>query len=159
MHNGVMITKLKCVDILCNKKGFTLIHLLIGLSVSLVILTSFSVFLSYLLKTSNYSKDLHPYEWNVFLLQLNKDFKNAKQIKVNSNVISYKDLNERNVTISQYGKIIRYQVEGEGHIVLLQHVEKVQFQKVKNGVFLQVESLGRKMYDATIRDYKGLIKE
>jgi len=152
-----MITRTKCVGILYHHKGYTFIHLLIGLSISLMIISSFSILFSYLLKTSYYTKDLNPNEWHVFLIQLTKDFKNAKQIEVNSNVLSYQDLNNRKIMISQYGEIIRYQVEGQGHIVMLQHVKEANFQKVKDGVFMKIKSLRDITYEATLRDHKGLI--
>ncbi|MDQ0161363.1 competence type IV pilus minor pilin ComGF [Aeribacillus alveayuensis] len=151
-------TKTKFVAILYRNRGFTFANLLISFSIALLILFSFNVLLSYFLKTSVHSKDLHPYEWKVFLITLQKDLKNANQLQVRSNIITYEDIKGRNIMISQYGNVIRYQVEGQGHIVMLQRVKTSHFQQVQHGVSIEIESLKGSFYDAIIRDYKGLVK-
>lgn len=144
---------------LLNRNGYTFLHLLYSLTVTLLIISTFSAILTFFLKTSEHSTDLHPYEWHVFLIQLQKDIKRANHFHVESNSIQYENTKGEQITIHQFGQVLRYQNNGTGHIVMLQNVTEATFQQVTNGVAIQVKSLNEKIYSSIIRDPKGVVRQ
>lgn len=141
-----------------NNHGYTYIHLLSNLMITIIILSSFPLMITFFKNVSTSSDDFHPYEWQIFLMELYHEFSKAERIQVVSNKISYINLNGELITIEKYGHVIRYRNNGTGHIVLLQNVKDASFKQVEGGVFVGITSLGNTFYEAVVRDPKGVVK-
>lgn len=125
-----------------NQDGFTLIESLL----SLYILTFISSLFIMLLATLLFKTDdnaIHPFELENFVLQMQSEFREANEWSVDSNTIRMTTRYDEHVTYTTYNNLIRRQVGGVGHEVLLQNVSAVRFEKLDNGIKLIItDTLG-----------------
>jgi len=142
------------VVILFEESGYTFTQLLFSLMITILLLSSLPSFLSLIERISTPPNDLHPYEWQLFMMDIYDELKLANDIKVINNKLYYMK-NENSYSIGQYGNVLRYQKNGSGHIVLLQNVKNAEFQKVKQGVQIKVTSLQNVEYKVMLRTFIG----
>lgn len=125
-----------------NQDGFTLIESLL----SLYILTFVSSLFIMLLATLLFKTDdnaIHPFELENFVIQMQSEFREANEWSVDSNTVRMTTRYEERVTYTMYNKLIRRQVGGAGHEVVLQNVSAVHFEKLDNGIKLIItDTLG-----------------
>lgn len=126
--------------IIRNQKGFTLIESLL----SLYILSFISILLIMLLSTLLFqtnSKKLHPFELENFVIQAQSELREANEWGVNNNVIFMTSRHDEHITYSTYNELIRRQVEGRGHEVLLQNVSSFSCEEFDNGIKLNITDI------------------
>ncbi|XCS12387.1 competence type IV pilus minor pilin ComGF [Aeribacillus pallidus] len=142
-----------------NNKGYTAANMLIAFLATTIIISSFAPMLSFFLKLNSRQQDLHPSEWNLFLIELHREIKTSQQIMVKQNVLQYKNQKGEVVTLSQYNDLLRYQVDGKGHVIVLRGVQASHFIPITHGVKIEITSLEGKRFEGTIRDVKGVIPD
>jgi competence protein ComGF len=137
-----------------NERGYTFLNLLLSFFIYSIIVSTLTIILHFLLSHSQHPEDLKPYEWELFVIQLHKDLKEASNITTNKSEITFKNKLGQFVRISQYQNLIRRQVDGTGHEIFLLKVKSVEFQQDFSGVQLFVLSIAGKKYHHTFRPIK-----
>ena len=116
--------------------GFTMVEMLISLVVFMML--SILVTQIFLTVRENFAKknQLHLKEWEIFSIQLKNEIRNSNDQSVSDNKL-YLMTRGSLVTIEQYKNIVRRQVEGMGHEVMLQNI--ADFQVKQNGSDITVQ--------------------
>ncbi|WP_338036898.1 competence type IV pilus minor pilin ComGF [Metabacillus litoralis] len=139
-----------------NEKGFTLLNLLYSFVIYALIISSLTMILTFLVTNSQYSKDLKPYEWELFIIQLHQEMKNSVNWTVNNNELLFENKQGQLISISKYNQLIRRQVYGMGHEILLMKIGTLNFEQQQEGIKMTVSSQAGKEYTHTFRSYKDL---
>lgn len=112
--------------------------------------------LTFLVTNSQYDKDLKPYEWELFIIQLQQEMKNSVNWSVNNNELLFENKQGQLISISKYNQLIRRQVYGMGHEILLMKIGTLNFEQQQTGIKMTVSSQAGKEYTHTFRSYKDL---
>lgn len=117
--------------------GFTMVEMLI----SLVIFMMLSILVTQIFLTvrENFSKkdQLHLKEWEIFSAQLKSEIRNSKDQSVLDNKL-YIMTRGSIVTIEHYKNIVRRQVDGMGHEIMLQNVADFNVKQDDSVISIQV---------------------
>ncbi|WLR43919.1 competence type IV pilus minor pilin ComGF [Bacillus carboniphilus] len=143
----------KYVQNLLYDEGYTYAHLLLNLLITSIILSSLLILFPYLKQITALSTDVQPFEWNVFLQQVQREMIGGKELSVDTTSFTFYDVTGEKITIEKYGNIIRRKVNNSGHDIMLQRINGFSCEKVKNGVILKVSNERGTEYEATIRLY------
>lgn len=114
--------------------------------------------LHFLLTHSQHENDLKPFEWELFIIQLHRELKEANNISAHKSEVTFTNKQGQLVSINHYQNVIRRQVIGKGHEVYLLKVKKVDFSQGPFGVRLSVTSEAGESYSFTFRSFKDMIK-
>lgn len=119
-----------------NNEGYTLLEMLIALSIYLFIAT-FLVKAMPLLKHYLFSDHDRQMEWEVFLNQAKMEIRSSETLWIEKGKVYL--LNDgRTIQYEQYGTMIRRRVNGEGHEPLLLNVKDVAF--IVDGKWLEIRA-------------------
>jgi competence protein ComGF len=124
-----------------DEKGFTLIEALLSFSLFCMISLSMPLMMK---GFSMIKQDLVPpryYEWNLFHESVRNELKNAKDIKVMTNQISF-IIDGETILYEKYNQSIRRRVNNRGHEIVLQTVDQVAFDVINQGVHVDLEFEG-----------------
>ncbi|MGO4887138.1 competence type IV pilus minor pilin ComGF [Anaerobacillus sp. MEB173] len=113
-----------------NQRGFTLIEAVIALSIFLVVVSLFPLFVSAL---QHQEKKVHILEVSLFFNQLAMEVRETSRITT-ANGTLFLQIRGQEVSYSRHGARIRRQVNGGGQEIVLQHVASVDFKLISNGV-------------------------
>lgn len=141
-----------------NERGYTFLNLFFTFLIYSFIISTITIVFHFLVSHSQHPDDLKPYEWELFVIQLHREIKESSTITVNETNISFINKQGQNVSINKYNNLIRRQIEGKGHEIMLLKVISVTFQKVDSGIELSVVSEAGKNYSHIFRSYKELIQ-
>ncbi|WP_170289379.1 competence type IV pilus minor pilin ComGF [Metabacillus lacus] len=139
-----------------KSEGYTFPNMLLSLLVFILIAAAFPLFLSFSLKLTVPAKDLRPFEWHLAVKQLQREFAEGRDFVIKPQEISFKNTNGQTVSYQKYASLIRRQVDGKGHEVILQNIYSISFLEVRGGTMLTVNSLARKEYTASFRSFAGV---
>lgn len=139
-----------------NNSGYTLVNLLFSLIVYMIIVSSLFTMFYILNIQTRHSNDLKAYEWENFIVQMQRELNVADELIVNGNSIQYKNVLGEIVSIHQYKNLIRRQVDGKGHEIFLLKVKRIQFQKAMTGIDIHIVTEAGKEYEFTIRSLREL---
>jgi competence protein ComGF len=114
--------------------------------------------LHFLISHSQHENDLKPFEWELFVIQLHSELKEASNITVNNSEVTFTNKQGQFVSIHQYQHLIRRQVIGKGHEIFLFKVKSVDFIQDHSGVRISVISEAGKNYNYTFRSFKDITK-
>ncbi|WP_197076552.1 competence type IV pilus minor pilin ComGF [Domibacillus indicus] len=138
-----------------NNKGFTMLEMLIALTVFTT--CAFSVPLLYdsasrIIKDSKAEKMM---EWELFIIQLRNDMQSSQNWQLSGPQIQYSAAgpNDSVVSISRYNDKIRRQINGKGHEVMLQDVKSASFSMEGGNVYLSVTFSNGKQEIASIYSF------
>lgn len=117
--------------------GFTMVEMLISLVIFMML--SILVIQIFLTVRENFAKknQLHLKEWETFSIQLKNEIKNSKDQSVSDNKL-YLITRGSFVTIEQYKNIVRRQVDGMGHEIMLQNIADFQVKLEADYITVQV---------------------
>ncbi len=141
-----------------NERGYTFLNLFFTFLIYSFIISTITIVFHFLVSHSQHPDDLKPYEWELFVIQLHREIKESSTITVNETNISFINKQGQNVSINKFNNLIRRQIEGKGHEIMLLNVISVTFQKVDSGIELSVVSEAGKNYSHIFRSYKELIQ-
>jgi competence protein ComGF len=120
-----------------KSNGFTMIEML----VSLVIFMMISIFVVqiFIVVHSNVTlkNQLQLKEWEIFSMQLQTELRNSKDQTVVDNKLHLL-IDGRIATFEKYQDMVRRQVDGLGHEVMLQQVANFQVKKEGDHIVVQV---------------------
>ncbi|MER2063318.1 MAG: competence type IV pilus minor pilin ComGF [Alkalibacterium sp.] len=137
-------------------KGFSLLEVIITLSIlsSCVLLFSFAI--SQIQTTRSQIKDERQIEWHLFINQLEFELNSGKKLTAGRDRITFeiydtKEQRDRVVTYERYLRMIRRQVGSLGHQPILLDVSKVEFTLLDKALTIKVEFINGETYQATLR--------
>jgi competence protein ComGF len=138
----MLLARQKWFVMLRSGKGFTFIEMLVSLVIFMIIcILSVQIFFT---MRENLAKNngLDLKEWEVFSLQLQNELRNSKDQYVVENKL-YLMVNGSIATIESYENIVRRQVEGKGHEIMLKNI--ADFHVKQEGTYITVQ----------VTDYEG----
>lgn len=131
-----------------NETGFTLIEVLLALSMLLIIVFFMGPIFQTILQNQASQKALQSMEWEVFCMQMKKEIRlSSKAEVVSGRLILTKD--GETVYYEKYGSYLRRRVNSLGHEILLQNVSNYSFTKMPNRILVTVTDLKGKNYSVT----------
>ncbi|WP_080874599.1 competence type IV pilus minor pilin ComGF [Oceanobacillus timonensis] len=135
-----------------NQKGFTLISMLVALTVLTLTLPFVHYALSTLSLKQTYTEALSMQQ---FFIHLHDDIIASTSIHVADNQLHIRfldrnDNTEKTATFSQYNHSIRRQVNRQGHEIYLHDVSDVAFEEQTNAIFLTITKESGEVYEKTI---------
>ncbi len=141
-----------------NERGYTILNLLLSLLIYIFIISTVTIVFHFLVSHSQHPKDLKPFEWDIFIIQLQREIKESSELTVSETNISYLNKQGQHISISKYSNVIRRQVEGLGHEIMLLKVKNISFQQKESGFELSVISEAGKHYSHNFHSYKELAR-
>lgn len=94
-------------------------------------------------------------EWHVFVQQLKKEVRLSEEIIVfNDRLILRR--NGQSIQFDKHGTNIRRRVDEKGHEIVFQQVERIRFDKLKDGVRLTVNDLFHQQHTASFITFLDL---
>src|SRR5699024_9365095 len=131
-----------------NEQGFTLISMLITITILFTTLP----FLVYLIQSVSISSNYQEISVHHFFHFLRDEFIGAKEYKIENNTIILEYPSET-VSIEKFGSLIRRQVDGRGHEIFLRDVDTITFTSLLFGVKTEIKTLQGEQYEKTIIFY------
>ncbi|WP_078432575.1 competence type IV pilus minor pilin ComGF [Metabacillus halosaccharovorans] len=141
-----------------NERGYTILNLLLTFFIYIFIISTVTIVFHFLVSQSQHPKDLKPFEWELFVIQLHKEIKESSDVVVNETNITFKNKHGQQISINKYKNLIRRQVGGLGHEIMLLKVKTATFRQNESGFELAVVSEAGKSYTHIFRSYKELVE-
>lgn len=136
--------------------GFSLLEVIITLSIlsSCVLLFSFAI--SQIQTTRSHIKDERQIEWHLFINQLEYELQDSRNVTTSRNKVSFdiydpEDQRIKTVSYERYFQIIRRQVGSLGHQPILLEVSSAEFSLLEETLTIQVEFNNGEEYNAKFR--------
>ncbi|WP_409972334.1 competence type IV pilus minor pilin ComGF [Bacillus sp. Bva_UNVM-123] len=140
-----------------NNSGFTMLEMLYAFSIFLIIIAFFPISFTLLFHNERFDAAAQNMEWNVFINQLKKEIRLADEVHVSNGRLLLKK-NGQDVLYEKYRTSIRRRVDYSGHEVVLQKIDTVQFEKIKDGVRITVKNNFSETFTAPVYSYLELDK-
>ncbi|MED3744515.1 competence type IV pilus minor pilin ComGF [Peribacillus psychrosaccharolyticus] len=140
-----------------NKSGFTLVELLVSLSIFLAISSLILQMLTNVHTSLRTDVGINPKEWEIFLNQFKRQVYLSTDQKVSGNKLYLTVKNNEIVLFEQYGDKLRRRVNGTGHDVVLQNVSRLSMKKEGKVIVIEVTDKGGKLYTRSITPYINLV--
>lgn len=123
--------------ILRKDSGFTMVEMLISLVIFMMLTILVAQIFVNVRVDFGKKNQLHAKEWEIFTLQLKNEIRTSKDQSVLDHKL-YLMTSGNIVTIEQYKNIVRRQVDGRGHEIMLQNVADFQVKQDGSVVIVQV---------------------
>lgn len=128
-----------------NERAFTLIEVLIALSIFTTITFFMTPVFQIILNYKDTQASLQAMEWEVFSSQIKKEIRFSSRAEVVSNRL-YLTKDIETIQYEKYGSNLRRRVNSTGHEIILQNVSQYSFTLVDNAVKVTVTDLWGKEY-------------
>mgnify|MGYP001770196346 CR=1 FL=1 len=139
-----------------KEKGFTLIEILMSLTVLFIILSlltpAFHLAVNYTAKRGNF----HYFEWLVFIQQVKMELRESKDVRIYGTTIQFDKWTGERVTYEKYGTIIRRRVNDTGHEIMLQFIQQISYEKEGASIRIRVLTDKGDAYEAFIPSFRSL---
>ncbi|SFC14019.1 competence protein ComGF [Alkalibacterium subtropicum] len=139
-----------------SDKGFSLLEVILALSIlsSCVLLFSFAI--SQIQTTRSHIKDERQIEWHLFINQLEHELIDSENVSASREQISFQKFDPvgqriENITYERRFQIIRRQVGALGHQPILLEVLAVEFSLLEEALSIRVEFKNGEEYNAKLR--------
>lgn len=130
-----------------NEKGFSMISMLITITIIFVTLPFFAYLLSHL----SYTSHQEFLSVNQFFLFLRDELIESPRVEiVDPQSINYELRNGEIAEISKYNDIVRRRVQGKGHEVFLRDVKKLSLKRISNGIQVELTTKQGEIYEKQI---------
>lgn len=139
------------MKLLNNEKGFTLVESLLSLLIFMIISAMLAMILSVLLSRV-YEQSIHPFEWENFIKQAQMDLREAENWKVEEDKILFTMIDGGVASYEIYKALLRRQVAGTGHEVLLQNVSQMKCEVIVDGVEIHVTDTSGNVFKRKLID-------
>ena len=124
-----------------DEKGFTLIEALLSFSLFCMISLSIPLMMKGFTTIKHGLVPPRYYEWNLFHESVRNELRNAKDVNVMTNQISFV-MDGETILYEKYNQSIRRRVNNRGHEIVLQSVDEFAFNVIDQGVHLDLEFEG-----------------
>lgn len=132
-----------------------MLEMLYAFSIFLLIVAFIPLSFKFLFQNERFEARTQTMEWNVFINQLKKEVRLSDDVAVLSGRLILQK-NGQEVLYEKYRTSIRRRVNFTGHEVVLQQIDSVQFNKLKDGVMITVEDMFNQSYSAKVYSYLQL---
>ncbi|ASN05243.1 competence type IV pilus minor pilin ComGF [Virgibacillus necropolis] len=139
-----------CLGMLVNQRGFTLLSML--LTIAIVFITV--PFLEYLTKSLSYTTNYTDLSFSQFFHFLRDDLIRSTNYTIGNEVISLNALDGTTVTYEKYQDIIRRQVDGTGHEVVIRNIKSLSFEEISYGIKTIITTLDGIVYEKKYTFFK-----
>lgn len=120
-----------------NSKGFTLLEILVSVSLLCTISFFLPPLYSILLKHDFAESRIQEMEWDVFCSQAKKEVRKSTKLEVVGGKLMLTS-EVGTVIYEVYGNMLRRRVNMTGHEILLQHIDSVSFLLLEDGVQISI---------------------
>lgn len=150
---GIIVQrKVKSVKTFRNEKGFTLIESLLSLVIFMIIISITTSSLSVFVKRNHNKGSLNLLEWDNFINEVQEEANISSSQTVYSELLIFEDSFEVTSSYQKYADIVRRQVLGAGHEIVLQNISKITFEKNgKKQITIKVVDLNGNIFEKNIR--------
>ncbi|NRG47610.1 prepilin-type N-terminal cleavage/methylation domain-containing protein [Bacillus sp. CRN 9] len=132
-----------------NERGFTLLEMLFGFSIFLILMSFIPLSLKLVASHSMFEARVQSLEWKVFVNQLKKEVRMSERMLNRSNqLVLIKDGDT--VSYERYRENIRRRVNMQGHEIVLQQVDTVQYEATPSGVKVIYKDLYNQEHQALL---------
>lgn len=132
-----------------NDRGFTMLEMLFAFSIFCVISTFLPIMFQIIFNSHSVESRIQNMEWELFVNLLKKEVQAGESVEVVNGQLRI--INGEEVsTYQKYQNILRKQVNGTGHEVVLQNVQSVSFARNAQSVTIVVETSFNQIKEATI---------
>lgn len=130
-----------------------MIELLLSIQVTILTGLLLSLIIPYLKPTSNYQS----FQVYQFMASVEKEVQSSQSYLIQDNTITLTTLTGDVVTIKQYQKVIRRQVNGRGHEILLRDVNnfKVHQMNSRHPITLSISTINEEIFNDDIILYSS----
>ncbi|MDL4841555.1 competence type IV pilus minor pilin ComGF [Aquibacillus rhizosphaerae] len=132
-----------------SEKGFSLISVLFALTVLFIMLPLIPFIFSLTDQTSFYDE----LATRQFFHFVTDELHNATNYSVNNSTLSLQQSNGDILTIEQYNQLIRRQLKGTGHEILLRDIKEMLIEDTSFGVHIKITTLQGELYEKKISFY------
>ena len=129
-----------------NERGFTMISMLMTLSVIMITLPLLAQIIILTTVPSSYDE----LSMNQFFYFLRDEVSIAADYSVKQDVLTLELENGDTITFKKYKELVVRQVDGKGYDVFLRSVEDIRFRKLSYGVHIAITSLEGEQYEKNI---------
>ncbi|MCM3002457.1 competence type IV pilus minor pilin ComGF [Priestia koreensis] len=138
-----------------NQKGFTLLEMLISLSL-FSFLIAFQPLLMNLIKQFHQADEtIELQEWEIFIQQLTFDLREATEFRIQEQKLLLITKDNLAVTYERYGNKARRQVDGRGHEIVLQGIKTIVFSRSTAGITVATIALDDRHFKQRISSFVG----
>ncbi|MFC6463833.1 competence type IV pilus minor pilin ComGF [Marinilactibacillus sp. GCM10026970] len=135
-----------------HEKGFTLIEVLLSLSIVSLCVVLLSFFTSQSKSLQDRINTDRQLEWHLFLNQTEYELEGSTRVSVDSDNLSVEKENKQGhketIKYQKYLSLLRRQVGGEGHQPMLTDLKSLQFKTKENKVTITVKFNNEETYSA-----------
>lgn len=132
--------------------GFTLMEALLGLAAFCMMAALLPLSIQVVSRVDDVQPRIQEMEWEVFSSQVKKEIRMSEKIEPQTNRLLLTKDSEL-ILYEQYGTKLRRRVNGTGNEVLLQNVNNVQFESIKNGVRINVKDIWSNDYSFSVQSF------
>lgn len=137
---------------LLNEKGFTLIESLLSLVIFMIIISITTSSLSGFVKRNHHQGSLNRLEWDNFINEVQEEANTSINQTVYSELLIFEDSSHVTSSYQKYADIVRRQVIGTGHEIVLQNISSITFKKNgKYQIIVKVVDLNGGIFEKNIR--------
>lgn len=126
-----------------------MIEMLLSFIAFCTVAALFPLFFQMLASGSLVEAKLQNMEYELFISQLKKEVQRSEEVFVADGKLVVINGEER-VTFQKYGGVLRRQVQGKGHEVVLQNMASVHFSEEGRNLFIEVEDIYQQTNQAKI---------
>jgi competence protein ComGF len=130
--------------------GFTYIELLIVIIILMTITSLFPLLFTIIAEWTVKPSSLHPFEWEIAVSQLTMEIREAEEVTIENGSLRLRNIYQDVIQYERYGHVIRRRVNGQGHEVILQNIDRLGFFYITNGIRIFVVDLDGHVYEKKI---------
>ncbi|MFJ7975077.1 competence type IV pilus minor pilin ComGF [Peribacillus sp. NPDC096379] len=135
-----------------NNRGFTLIEMLLSLSIFILIAGMIVQLYVVVGKELYQDKRLNQMEWEIFLQQIKGElWQSSSQTILNDSI--YMVVGENIISIEKYDHILRRRVNRTGHQIMLQNVSSFHCRMEGNKIVISVKDLAGNTFTRVLRPF------
>jgi competence protein ComGF len=146
---------LKRVYVSFGNKGFTMSEALVGLAAFCLMAAILPISINLFSTVEQINPRLQAMQMQVFTSQIKKEVRMSQIIDPQSSRLFLKKDSDT-IIYELSGTNVRRRVNFSGNEILLQNVNKLQFEPIRNGVIVKVEDSWNKKYAFSIRSFIDL---
>lgn len=137
-------------DILINQSGFTLLSMLLTISILFITIP----FLEYITKSLSYTTNYVDLSASQFFHFMHDDIIRSTAFTINDKIISLTAIDGTTVSYEKYHDIIRRQIDGQGHEVIIRNIQNLSFEKLAHGINTKIITTDGAVYEKKFTIYK-----
>lgn len=120
-----------------HENGFTFIEMLCAFSLFLILLSFIPLCIPLIYQDGFVQERLQRMEWEVFHSQLKKELRMSDEVTVSSSKLTLIK-NTETIVYEKYGPSIRRRVNFQGHEIMLQNIQSLQFENTLKGIRISI---------------------